>query len=80
MSDRINQGLRVMDKLPSSITATAFRATNGEYAWPRPHIVSAIKAIGKSRQAILGGEVWAVCGNQVLGLLPSANEQEPPGV
>jgi hypothetical protein len=69
-----------MGNLPSSVTAAAFRTANGEYAWPRSHVISAIVAIGESHQAILGGEIWAVCGNQILGLLPSANKQEPPGV
>ena len=68
-----------MRQLPARITAAAFQASNGEYAWRRSNIVEALQAIAQSNQAILGGEVWAIVGGRIMGLIPSALD-EPPGV
>ncbi len=68
-----------MQALPERITALAFTAGNGEYAWPRPHILEALRAISETKQAVLGGEVWCVREGKISGLLPSTKD-EPPGV
>ena len=49
-----------MPELPDVIKLLAFRATNGELAWSRADIETALAAICDSQQAILGGEVWMI--------------------
>jgi hypothetical protein len=62
-----------MANLPESITALAYRATNGELAWRRADVPAALAAITASGQAILGGEVWLAEGEgQWCGLMPAA--------
>jgi hypothetical protein len=61
-----------MKVLPEEITASAFTAANGEYAWPRTQIVEAFRIIVETEQAILGGEVWAVKGGKIWGAIPDA--------
>jgi hypothetical protein len=67
-----------MRDLPHSITAAAFRATNGEFGWRRADIEQALLAIRDSRQATLGGEVWRIIGpGDWHGLIPDRNGGDP---
>jgi len=68
-----------MRELPQSITAVAFQAANGEFAWRRSNVPDALRAIAASGHAVLGGEVWVVAGDRITGLVPSC-KGEPPGV
>lgn len=69
-----------MAALPESITAVAYRASNGELAWRREHIRAALAAIAASGQAVLGGEVWVTLGGgRWDGLVPDRHGG-PPGV
>ena len=61
-----------MKALPEEITASAFTAANGEYAWPRAQIVKALQIIIETKQAILGGEVWAVKDGKIWGMILNA--------
>ena len=69
-----------MRELPAHATAQAFKAANGEYAWKRADVATALGAISASGQAVLGGEVWVVTKGRRLGLVPSSDGQEPPRV
>ena len=69
-----------MAALPDRITAVAYLASNGELAWRRSDIATALFAIAESGQATLGGEVWVAMGNgQWVGMIPDA-AGGPPGV
>jgi hypothetical protein len=58
--------------LPKHITAKAFKASNGEFAWRRGDLEEAIITIRNSRQAILGGEVWLITNSGTWnGLIPA---------
>ncbi len=51
--------------LPAAITNTAFWATNGELAWQRPDLATAVHAIAAQQWGILGSEVWIVRAGQI---------------
>lgn len=68
---------RENDLLPTEITRVAFRATNGEFAWRRADLPTAIQAICRAGLAILGGEVWLVRGTAWTGLIPDRNSNVP---
>lgn len=51
-----------MAELPAEISSKAFIASNGELAWRREEVESAISAIRDSGCAILGGEIWLITG------------------
>jgi hypothetical protein len=57
---------------PSDIpTGRAFVAANGELAWHRRDIGPAVSRIRDAGQAILGGEVWLIIGQDTWdGLIP----------
>ena len=65
--------------LPASAARKAYRAASGEYAWRREDLPAALRAIAAQRIAVLGGEVWAIVDDQILGSIPSVRA-EPPGV
>jgi hypothetical protein len=70
-----------MAALPVSVTAIAYRASNGELAWRRLDIPQALSAIAASGQAVLGGEVWVAVGEgQWHGLVPDRHGGPPGGV
>ncbi len=69
-----------VEALPTSITAAAYRASNGELAWRRSDINAALATLAESGHAVLGGEVWvALGGGRWDGLVPNARGG-PPGV
>lgn len=69
-----------MIRLPRSVTAVAFKAVNGELAWSRADIESALLAIRDAGLATLGGEVWRIVGPDTWdGLIPD-RVGGPPGV
>jgi hypothetical protein len=43
----------------------AFRAPNGELAWPRAYVAEAVDALRLGGFAILGGEVWVVIDGKI---------------
>ena len=49
-----------MRDLPYALTTLAFQASNGELAWRRADIASAVIAMRDSQKAILAGEIWLV--------------------
>jgi hypothetical protein len=57
-----------MKPLPSGIVSSAFVLPNGEYAWQRSQIFTALRAIADSDQAILGGDVWVVKDGKTYGV------------
>jgi hypothetical protein len=60
-----------MAALPEPVTAVAYRASNGELAWRRHDLPTALAAVAASGQAVLGGEVWVALGNgRWHGLIP----------
>jgi hypothetical protein len=60
--------------LPEPIAAVAYRAVNGELAWRRADLPSALLAIVQSGMAVLGGEVWLALGEgRWDGLIPDAH-------
>lgn len=60
-----------MATLPESVTSVAYRASNGELAWRRDDVATALAAIAASGQAVLGGEVWVTLGEgRWTGLVP----------
>jgi hypothetical protein len=61
-----------MRDLPEAVKACAYKASNGEYAWTRSHVGSALQAIAATAQATLGGEVWAVGPEGIWGAIPTA--------
>jgi hypothetical protein len=65
--------------LPAAVTRVAFRAGNGEYAWRRSDLPSAIDAIRRAGLVILGGEVWVARNGAWTGLIPS-RQSTVPGV
>ncbi|HEX9758124.1 MAG TPA: hypothetical protein VGB26_10025 [Nitrospiria bacterium] len=67
------------ENLPQNILNNAFRAPNGELAWPRDSIKEALIEIAKSGMAILGGEVWGIINGTIQGILPNKNVYEHPG-
>jgi hypothetical protein len=69
-----------MRELPPAIRDTAFKATNGEYAWRRADVSTALEGIADSGQATLGGEVWVVLDGRIAGAVPAANDRKPEGV
>jgi hypothetical protein len=44
-----------MAALPEPVTAVAYRASNGELAWRRHDLPTALAAVAASGQAVLGG-------------------------
>ena len=68
-----------MNPISADTARNAYRAANGEYAWRREDLSAALHSIAGRGLAVLGGEVWAIIDDQVLGLIPSAKD-EPPGV
>ena len=66
-------------RLASEIhSAGAFVASNGELAWRRDDIETALNAIRDSDQAILGGEVWIITGEHSWdGLIPQRGGGPP---
>jgi len=64
-------------KLPSDIEKKAFKSGN-EYAWKQDDIPSVIEALLLAKQAILGGELWMLQGNKIIGLIPQ--KSGPPAV
>jgi len=60
-----------MKTLPKEIILSAFVSTDGEYAWQRPHIFAALRAIAETGQAILGGDVWTVENGEICSLFPN---------
>ena len=58
-----------MKNLPEEIMSDAF-VEDGKYAWRRPHIFTALRAIAKTKQAILGGDVWVVENGKTVNLFP----------
>lgn len=59
-----------MKPLPEEIISSVFIADNGEYAWQRPHIFTALRAIAETEHAILGGDVWVVEEGKIVSLFP----------
>jgi hypothetical protein len=68
-----------MKKLTGEIFDRAFLAPNGEYAWRREDVPTALTSLADAGCAILGGEVWMVIDEKIHGVIPSAID-EPPGV
>ncbi len=51
-------------KFSDKILERAIESLNGELAWKRNDVVQAINELTESNYAILGGDVWAVVGNE----------------
>ena len=58
-----------------ALLARAFRAPNGELAWSSVDVWEAIDTLQRSDLAILGGEVWAVSGGNLLAMPRLASGQ-----
>jgi hypothetical protein len=54
----------------ASLSASAFRATNGDYAWRRGDLPQVMELLAAGHYAILSGEVWVVEGNLFCPLSP----------
>ena len=63
------------DDLPPELLSPAFRAKNGELAWPREHLLAAARWLTSAGFAILGGEAWLVVDGTIFGLLPGQDGQ-----
>jgi hypothetical protein len=62
---------RVVDDLPGLpelLRASAFRADNGEWAWPREAAVVASAWLAANGWAVLGGETWLVGADRVIDI------------
>jgi hypothetical protein len=57
-----------MKPLPDDILSSAFTLPNGEYAWQRSQIFTALQAIADTEQAILGGDVWFIKDGKTYGV------------
>ena len=57
-----------MKSLPAEIVSSAIIVANGEYAWQRSHIFTALRAITEKGQAILGGDIWVVKDGKTYGV------------
>jgi hypothetical protein len=60
-----------MKPLPEEIISIAFVSDDGEFAWQRQHILTALRSIAETGQAILGGDVWTVEEGKVCSLFPN---------
>ncbi len=56
--------------LRAEFSGRAYRAANGELAWRRADVVDVLEEIAATRQAVLGGEVWAIVDGTVHGVIP----------
>lgn len=61
-----------MKPLSEEAVSSAFTADDGQYAWRRPYIIIALRAIAETEQAILGGDVWTVKEGKIFSLFPPA--------
>jgi hypothetical protein len=59
-----------MKRLPEEIVSSAFTAVNGEYAWQRADVFTALRVIAQTGQAILGGEAWAIEDKKTWAMIP----------
>lgn len=60
-----------MKTLSNEIISSAFVSDDGEYAWQRPHIIAALRAVAETGQAVLGGDVWTVDDGKICSLFPN---------
>ncbi|MFL5733169.1 MAG: hypothetical protein ACJ78Q_08210 [Chloroflexia bacterium] len=56
--------------LVDTLSASAFRATNGDCAWRRDDLPAVMESLAAGHYAILSGEVWVVEGNLFCPLSP----------
>lgn len=62
-------------KFSDKILERAIESLNGELAWKRNDVVQAINELTENKYAILGGDVWAVGGND--SPLPRLTQIDP---
>ncbi len=65
-------------QFPPELEVTAFRSRSGEQAWRRSEACHAVQVLADAGMAVLGGELWMVCGQEIRAVLPQ--QSGPPAV